>query len=186
MKKVWLFFRPVLISFAVLTLLCGIVYPGVVTGIAQLFFKDRANGSMITVRLNNGQVVKYGSELIAQEFTEAKYMIGRPAGATNLSAVSESEKLRVQERLNWLQSLDPDNHSLIPADLVTASGSGVDPNISPEAAEWQVARIARERGIGEDRVRQIVSKCLTRKFLGIWGSAGVNVLRVNLMLDGLL
>jgi K+-transporting ATPase ATPase C chain len=169
-----------------MTVLCGIVYPGIVTGVAQAVFPSEANGSIITVTLKDGTTKSFGSELIAQEFTKPVYLIGRPLGTTNLSALSEEQAMLVRERIDWWHSLDPSNTADIPMDLITASGSGVDPNISPEAAEYQVARIARERGISEDEVRSIVSKFTTGRFLGFWGEPAVNVLKVNLTLDGLL
>ena len=170
----------------IMTLLCGVLYPGIVTGIAQLFFPQKANGSIITVTLKDGTKKEYGSLLIAQEFTKPEYLIGRPMGITNLSAVSEEQKMLVQERIEWLHSLDPENDADIPADLVTASGSGVDPYISPEAAEYQVSRIARKRNISEDALRDIIQRYTSVKLLGIWGEEGVNVLEVNLALDGLI
>jgi potassium-transporting ATPase KdpC subunit len=134
----------------------------------------------------DGTVVKYGSGLVAQEFTDAGYLIGRPMVVTNISAVSEEETALVKERMEWLRSIDPANDKEIPLELVTASGSGADPYISPEAAEYQVARIARERNISEDDVRSLIERYTTGKFLGIFGEEGVNVLKVNLALDGLL
>lgn len=186
MKMIGKFLRPVLICFVIITILCGIIYPGIVTGIAQLLFPDQANGSIITVTLADGTKKKYGSELIAQEFTEAKYLIGRPSGTTNLSPASKEQEALVQERINWWHTLDQNNQADIPVDLVTASGSGVDPNISPEAAEYQVARIAKERNVSEDYVREIIEKYTIGRFLGFWGEPAVNVLKVNLALDGLL
>jgi K+-transporting ATPase ATPase C chain len=179
-------FRPALIGFLLLTLLCGVAYPLVVTAVAQTAFPAQANGSIITVTLKDGTQKSYGSQLIAQEFTKPEYLIGRPSGATNLSTTSDEEKEWVQARVDWLRSIDPTNTADIPADLVTASGSGVDPNISPAAAEYQVARIAKARDMSEDAVRTIISKYTTERFLGFWGEPGVNVLKVNLELDGLL
>jgi len=178
--------KPALICFGVMTVLCGIIYTAAVTGIAQLLFPSQANGSTITVTLNDGTQKEYGSELLAQEFTKPEYLIGRPMGTTNLSPVGEEQEKLVQERIEWLHSIDPDNKQDIPSDLVTASGSGIDPNITPQAAEYQVARIARERNITEDEVREIIQKYTTGRFLGLWGDPAVNVLKVNLALDGLL
>jgi K+-transporting ATPase, C subunit len=179
-------FRPVIMSFLLFTLICGIIYPGAVTLAAQLAFPDKANGSIITVTLKDGSRKEYGSSLIAQEFTDAKYLIGRPSGISNLSPVNEKEKALIQERVIWWHKLDPGNTADIPSDLVTASGSGVDPDISPEAAAYQTARIARVRGISEDAVSAIFQKYTTGRFLGFWGEPTVNVLKVNLALDGLL
>lgn len=186
MKKTFAFLRPVLIGFLSLTLLCGVVYPGIVTAVAQGFFPSQANGSIITVTLKDGTKKSYGSELIAQEFTKPEYLIGRPSGTSNLSPVSGEQEKLVQKRIAWWRQFDPDNTADIPMDLVTASGSGVDPNISPAAADYQVARIAKARKISEDAVREIIGKYTTGKFLGIWGEEAVNVLKVNLALDGLL
>jgi K+-transporting ATPase ATPase C chain len=186
MKKTIKFLRPVLLSFLIFTILCGVIYPGVVTAAAQAFFPSQANGSVITMTLKNGTKISYGSALIAQEFTKAGYLIGRPSGTTNLSPVSEKQKELVQERIEWWHQFDPDNTADIPMDLVTASGSGVDPNITPSAAKYQVARIAKARGISEADVREIISKNTSRKLLGFWGEEAVNVLKVNLALDGLL
>ena len=178
--------KPALICFSVMTILCGVLYTAVVTGISQLIFPNEANGSMITVTLKDGTQKEYGSELIAQEFTKPEYLIERPMGTTNLSPVGEEQEKLVQERIDFWHSLDPENTADIPMDLVTASGSGVDPNITPEAAEYQVARIARERNMSEDDVRTIIKKYTTGRFLFLWGEPAVNVLKVNLALDGLL
>lgn len=186
MSKTMKIFRPALLCFLVMTIICGVIYTAAVTGIAQLIFPNQANGSIITVILSDGTQKEYGSALIAQEFTKPNYMIGRPMGTTNLSPVSNEQKTKVQERIDWLHSLDPDNTTDIPMDLVTASGSGVDPNITPEAAEYQVARIARERDMSEDDVRAIIKKYTSGRFLGFIGEPAVNVLKVNLALDGLL
>lgn len=178
--------KPAFLCFMIMTIICGIIYTGIVTGIAQAIFADKADGSIIAVTLKDGTVKEYGSDLIAQEFTEPKYLIGRPMGTTNLSPVSEEQKKLVQQRIDWWQSFDPDNKADIPADLITASGSGVDPNITPASAEYQVARIARERDISQNSVRDIISKYTTGRLLGFWGEPAVNVLKVNLALDGLL
>ena len=186
MKKTMKFLRPMFFCFIILTLLCGVLYPGIVTAVAQVFFPSQANGSIITVTMKDGTKKAYGSALIAQEFTKPEYLIGRPSGTSNLSPVSEEQEKLVQERIDWWHEFDPDNTADIPADLVTASGSGEDPDISPAAAEYQVARIAKARSISEDAVREIIAKYTTGKFLGIWGEKAVNVLKVNLALDGLL
>lgn len=186
MKQFFRALRPILISFVVLTVICGLVYPGIVTGIAQAVFPNQANGSIITVTLKDGTAKEYGSALIAQEFSEPKYLIGRPLGVSNLNPVSAQEKEAVQERVDWWHSFDPANAAPIPADLVTQSGSGADPNISPEAAEYQVARIADNRGISREEVRAVISRYTAGRFLLFWGEPAVNVLKVNLALDGLL
>lgn len=186
MNKIIRALRPALLCFVIMTILCGVIYTGVVTGIAQAVFSNKANGSIVTVTLKDGTKKDFGSALIAQEFTKPEYLIGRPMGTTNLSPVSEEQKELVQQRIDWWHSLDPENKADIPIVLVTASGSGVDPNITPEAAEYQVARIARVRSISEDDVRDIIKENTIGSFLGFWGEPAVNVLKVNLALDGLL
>jgi len=170
----------------IMTVVCGVVYTGVMTGIAQLVFRHQANGSIITVTLKDGTKKEYGSALIAQEFTEPQYLIGRPMTVSNLSPVSGEQAELVQQRADWWHNLDPDNKADIPADLVTASGSGVDPYISPAAAEYQAARIAKARNMTEDEVRGVIQKYTSGRCIGFIGEPGVNVLLVNLALDGLL
>ena len=176
--------RPVLVSFLVLTLICGVIYPVIVTSIAQIAFPNQANGSIITVTQENKTSIDVGSALIGQVFTEPQYLIGRPQGTSQLSPVSEEQKALIEERVVWWQALDPQNTGAIPSDLVTASGSGVDPNISPEAAEYQVKRIAQARNMSEKAVREVITRYTTGKLLSLWGEPGVNVLKVNLALDG--
>ncbi len=186
MRKIGKELRPALVCFMGIILLCGIIYPIVVTAIAQIAFPNQANGSIITITQDNGIQIDVGSALIGQEFTKPEYLIGRPVGVTNLSSVSEEQYELVKERINWWHGFDPDNTREVPMDLVTASGSGVDPNISPAAAEYQVKRIANTRGISQESVRAIISNYTTGRFLGFWGDSGVNVLKVNLALDGLI
>jgi len=179
-------FRPAFMCLAALILLCGVIFPAVVTGIAQIAFPNQANGSIITITEKDGTKKDVGSALIGQEFTKPEYLIGRPMGTSNLSPVSEEQNILVQQRIAWWRSLDPANNAVIPMDLVTASGSGVDPNISPEAAKYQVTRIARERNISTEMVRNIIEQYTSEKLLGFWGEPSVNVLKVNLALDGLI
>lgn len=186
MKKTIQYLKPALICFFVLTVFCGFLYTLAVTGLAQALFPTQANGSVITVTMPDGTEKDYGSALLAQEFIKPEYLIGRPAGVTNLSPVSEEQEKLVQERIDWWQAFDPGNTADIPMDLVTASGSGVDPHISPAAAEYQVARIAEARKIEENEVRSIIEAYTTGRFLGFIGEPAVNVLQVNLALDGLL
>ena len=186
MIKAMKLLKPALICFGVMTILCGAVYTAAVTGIAQLIFPNRANGSVITVALKDGTKKEYGSELIAQEFTRPEYLIGRPSGATNLSPVSGEQQKLVRERIDGWHSFDPENTADIPMDLVTASGSGADPNISPAAAEYQVSRIANARSMDEDEVRRIIRTYTRGRFLGFIGEPAVNVLKVNLALDHLI
>lgn len=178
--------RPAVVCLLLMTVLCGVLYTAAVTGIAGIFFPQKAGGSVITVTLKDGSKKEYGSALIAQEFSDPKYLIGRPLGTSNLSPASKEQKKAVEERVEWWHNLDPDNKKEIPSDLVMASASGVDPNISPDAAAYQIGRIARERGIKEDRVREIIDQYTIKSFLGIFGEPAVNVLKVNLALDGLL
>jgi potassium-transporting ATPase KdpC subunit len=186
MKKMMKMLKPAFVCFAVMTILCGVIYTAAITGIAQLFFPYQANGSVITIMLKDGTQMDFGSELIAQAFKKPEYLIGRPMGTTNLSPVSEEQKALVTSRIAWWRDFDPDNKKEIPMDLVTASGSGVDPRITPDAAEFQVARIAKARGLTEDAVRGIIQEYSNGRFLGIFGELAVNVLKVNLALDGLL
>ena len=170
----------------VMTVLCGVVYTGVMTGAAQLFFRRQANGGIIAVTLKDGAVREYGSALIAQEFTQPRYLIGRPMMISNLSPVSAEQAALVQQRIDWWRQFDLGNASDIPADLVMAPGSAADPDISPAAAEYQAARIAKARDISVDDVRAIINKYTTGRFLGFIGEPAVNVLKVNLALDGLI
>ncbi len=188
------------IIFLIFTVLCGVVYTGVVTGIAQLIFPDKANGSIIEI---DGK--KYGCELLGQQYTDEVHMWGRImnvdvstykdengktlmyASPSNLSPASNEYKELVAERVEMLRTANPDmDETAIPVDLVTCSGSGLDPHISPAAAEYQVARIAKANDMTEDDVRRIIEECTDGRFLGLFGEETVNVLEVNLMLDGIL
>ena len=188
------------IIFLIFTLLCGVVYTAVVTGVAQLVFPNKANGSIIEV---DGK--KYGCALLGQQYTDDGHMWGRImnidvstykdengktlmyAAPSNLSPASEEYAALVRERVEKLRKANPDmDETAIPVDLVTCSGSGLDPHISPAAAEYQVARIAKANDMTEDEVREIIKKCTDGRFLGIFGEETVNVLKVNLMLDGIL
>ena len=185
--------------FLIFTFVCGILYTGVVTGVAQLFFPEKANGSIIEV---DGK--KYGCELLGQQYTDDAHMWGRImnidvstykdenghtlmyAAPSNLSPASEEYEALVAERVEKLRAANPDmDETAIPIDLVTCSGSGLDPHISPAAAEYQVARIAKANDMTEDEVRAIIEKCTDGRFLGLFGEETVNVLKVNLMLDGI-
>lgn len=185
--------------FLVFTLICGVLYTLVVTGLAQLFFPKQANGSIIEI---DGK--KYGSELLGQQFTDDAHMWGRImkldvttytdedgnrlmyAVPANISPASEEYEKLVAERVEKLRAANPDmDETAIPVDLVTCSGSGLDPHISPAAAEYQVARIAKATGRGEAEIREIIEECTQGRFLGIFGEETVNVLKVNLMLEGI-
>ncbi|MEG0460192.1 MAG: potassium-transporting ATPase subunit KdpC [Gordonibacter sp.] len=189
-----------LLFFLVMTLLCGVLYTAVCTGIAQLFFPHQANGSIIEV---DGK--KYGSELLGQSYSEPDHMWGRLTnanastftddngnpvmwyGPSNLSPASEEFEAIVQERVDQIRDAHHDQGGKpIPSDLVTCSGSGLDPHISPAAADYQVERLAKNTGKSESDVRAIIKQCTEQPQLGILGDARVNVLKVNLMLDGIL
>lgn len=175
-----------------LSMLTGIVYPLAVTGIAQIAFPSKANGSMV---YKGGQIV--GSELIGQSFTDPKYFWGRPSatspfpdnamssGGSNLGPTNPALADAVKGRAAALIAADPGNTSPIPVDLVTASGSGLDPHISPVAATYQAARVARARGMSEDKVKELIAKNTEGRWLGLLGEERVNVLKLNLDLDGM-
>ncbi len=181
--------RPAFLMLLILTVITGVIYPLVVTGIAQVVFPRQANGSLIVI---NGKA--YGSELIGQQFSDPKYFWGRPSAAGyNASASSGSNYgplnpnllKAVQARIVALKAADPGNTAPIPVDLVTASGSGLDPNISVAAALYQVHRVALARGLSEGEVTSLVEKYTQGRQFGILGEPRVNVLELNLALDGL-
>lgn len=171
--------------FGIMTVLCGVLYTVAVTSVSGLLFPKQAGGSIITVTNEEGETIHYGSALIGQEFTKPGYLIGRPMKTTNLSPVSKEQKELVEKRIQWWHTFDTENLQEIPIELVTASGSGVDPNISSAGALYQVARIAKVRGISEAQVKEIIEENTTRSFLGLFGEPAVNVLKVNMDLDGL-
>jgi len=187
---------PAIALLLALTLITGVVYPAVVTAIAQVAFPNQANGSMIVV---DGKTV--GSSLIGQAFSDPKYLWGRPsaAGATNanptgydanssggsnLGPTSKALIDRVTAAVDQLRAAN--GNGPVPVDLVTTSASGLDPEISPAAAEYQVARIARARGMTQADVQAIIGRHTQQPLFGLLGEARVNVLLVNLDLDGLL
>jgi K+-transporting ATPase ATPase C chain len=182
--------RPAIVVLVVLTIITGIAYPLLITGIAQIVFQKQANGSLIE---RDGKVV--GSTLIGQPFSDPKYFWSRPsatapvpynAGASsgsNQGPLNPALTEAVQARIDALKAADPNQTKPIPVDLVTASGSGLDPHISPAAAEYQVPRVARLRGLPEDKVRALVAQHTRGRQLGILGEPRVNVLELNLALD---
>jgi K+-transporting ATPase ATPase C chain len=185
------YLRPALVSLALLTVITGVAYPLVVTGIAQMVFPYQANGSLI---VKDGKVV--GSALIGQPFDDPKYFWGRPSGTrpfpnnaaassgSNLSPTNPALIVAVQGRVDALRGADPGNTAPVPVDLVTASGSGLDPDISPAAALYQISRVARERKLAPEAVRALVERHTRGRFLGLLGEPRVNVLALNLALDG--
>jgi len=185
-------FNPAVRLFVLLTLICGVAYPLLVTGIAQLAFPFEANGSMIG---RNGKAV--GSVLIGQSFSDPRYLWGRPSatspqpyngvnsGGSNLAPTNPALRDAVKDRIAALQAANPMQTGAVPQDLVTASASGLDPHISPAAAAYQVDRIASARGLPAERVRAIMAAHTQAPDFGIFGETRVNVLQVNLDLDAL-
>lgn len=189
--------RAALVCLAIFTMLCGIVYPISVTITAQSLFPYEANGSQIIITLKDGTQKVYGSELIGQNYESAEYLFGRvnTGAPTNLSPESEEYKQLLKERIvqrkEKLASVGYTDMNDIPDELITSSGSGVDPHISPEAAYFQipaivVARSAVDKTITEENVKAIIDQYTEGRFLGIFGEKRVNVLLVNLALDGLI
>lgn len=184
--------RPLLVLTGSLTVLTGLVYPLLVTGVAQVAFPTQARGSLI---VRQGQIL--GSDLIGQHTENPRNFWGRlsatggypthaaNSGGSNLAPSHPDLKARAEARIKALQAADPGNPALVPADLVTASGSGLDPHITPAAAEYQVARVARFRGLESTRVRQLAREHTEGRTLGFLGEPRVNVLRLNLALEEL-
>ena len=184
--------RPALTMLVILTLLTGLAYPLAVTGLAQLFFPDQANGSLI---VRDGKVI--GSQLIGQHFDKPEYFWPRPSatmpfpynaaasGGSNLGPTNPALIEAVKGRVAALRAADPGNELPIPVDLVTASGSGLDPHISPAAALYQLKRVARTRGLEENTVQTLVTQHTEGRQFGLLGERRVNVLLLNLALDSL-
>ena len=185
-------FKISLILFGILTVLTGLIYPVLITTIAQLIFPHQANGSLI---LRNNMIV--GSTLIGQQFDEAKYFWGRlsatsdhpynasASGGSNLGPTNPALQKQVSDRIAALKAADPGNPLPIPVDLVTSSGSGLDPELSIAAARYQAARIARVRGLSLDRVEMLIDQYTIGRTFGFLGEPRVNVLELNLALDEL-
>lgn len=181
--------RPAITLLALLTLITGMMYPLTVTGIAQIFFPHKADGSLIVI---DGKI--HGSELIGQQFDDPKYFWGRPSAVgynaaassgSNYGPMNPSLEEVVQARIEALHAADPNNPLPIPVDLVTASASGLDPHISVASALYQVRRVASARGLSEADVTSLIEKYTEGRQFGIFGEPRVNVLLLNLALDGL-
>lgn len=182
--------RPAVVSLLVLTLVCGVVYPAIVTGVAKVVFPRQAEGSLIE---RDGKMV--GSKLIGQAFTDPKYFWPRPSATSptpyngvagsgsNLAPSNPALADAVKQRVEHLRAADPGNDSPVPVDLVTASASGLDPHVSPAAARYQVPRVARVRGLAPELVQEMVDRHTEQRFLGVIGEPVVNVLALNLELD---
>jgi K+-transporting ATPase ATPase C chain len=183
-------FRAALAGFVLLSIITGLVYPLAITGIAQVTMPGKANGSLI---VKDGSAV--GSVLIGQPFSDPKYFWGRPSATgpqpnnglassgSNQGPTNPALLDAVKERVAALRAADPDNKAAVPIDLVTASGSGLDPHVSPAAAEYQVARVARVRGLDAAKLRALVASHTEGRDLGVLGEPRVNVLTLNLALD---
>jgi K+-transporting ATPase ATPase C chain len=191
--------RPAIVIVLVLTIITGIIYPVITTGVAQVLFPSQANGSLI---YSNGKPV--GSKLIGQYWTQPQYFHGRPSATNNLQGTpspyeadnsagsnqgpTNSNLIKsTQQRIDALKKENPDvaPGTPIPADLVSTSASGLDPDISVAGTYYQIPRVAKARGMSQDAVRQVVDQHITGRFLGIFGEPRVNVLDLNLALDGI-
>jgi len=182
--------RQAIVLLLLMTAITGVLYPLAVTGLAQLIFPGQANGSLVA---KGGKPV--GSALIGQSFSEPKYFWGRPSATapnpynasassgSNLGPTNPALTEAVKQRIAALRAADPGNDAPVPVDLVTASGSGLDPEISPAAAQYQLARVARARGLSPARVQALVNACTRGRQFGLLGEPRVNVLQLNLALD---
>jgi potassium-transporting ATPase KdpC subunit len=182
--------RPAVIFMVVMTVLTGVIYPLLITGIAQVVFPHQANGSLIH---EDDKIV--GSTLIGQPFDDAKYFWSRPSATgpfpynaaassgSNLGPIEPNLTAAFKARVDALKLADPGNEKPVPVDLITASSSGLDPEISPAAADYQVSRVAKARGLQENRVRDLVAKHTTLRTFNLLGEDRVNVVTLNLELD---
>jgi len=182
--------RNAVMLLLLMTVITGVLYPLAATGLAQLVFPRQANGSLI---VQDGKPI--GSVLIGQSFTDPKYFWGRPSattpqannginsGGSNLGPTNSALTDAVKQRIAALRAADPGNNAPVPVDLVTASASGLDPEISPAAAQYQLARVARVRGLSTAQVHALVNEYTSVRQLGVFGEPRVNVLQLNLALD---
>ena len=182
--------RQAIVMLLLMTVITGIAYPLLATGLAQVMFPGQANGSLIK---KNGKPV--GSALIGQSFTDARYFWGRPSATSpnpNNSASSSGSNTgpsnpalidTIKQRIDALHAVDPGNTAPVPVDLITASGSGLDPEISPAAAQYQVSRVAQARKLSVSQVQALVAEYTSGRTLGILGEPRVNVLKLNMALD---
>lgn len=182
--------KPALVLLLVFTLITGILYPTLITGLSQWLFPTQANGSLIS---QNGKIV--GSALIGQQFDQPQYFWGRlsatageaynasASGGSNLSVLNPALQAEIDGRLAALKAANPNNAAPVPVDLVTSSGSGLDPDISVAAANYQAARVARARGLSLAQVNTLIQKNTYGRIFGFLGEASVNVLKLNLALD---
>ncbi|QSN62166.1 potassium-transporting ATPase subunit KdpC [Caballeronia sp. M1242] len=182
--------RPAIVLFVALTIITGMLYPLIVTAVSKTAFRHQANGSLIEL---DGKIV--GSELIGQQFDAPRYFWGRlsattpnpynagSSGGSNLGPTNPALADAVKARIAALHAADPSNDAAVPVDLVTSSGSGLDPDISPAAAAYQIARVARARGLSVARVNALVVEATSTRTFGVIGEPTVNVLKLNLALD---
>jgi potassium-transporting ATPase KdpC subunit len=184
--------KQTIICLAILTLITGIIYPLIITGIAQLIFPHQANGSLI---FKNDKAI--GSSLIGQSFSDAKYFWSRPSATSPIpynAASSSGSNLgplnpilleNINATISKLKSFDPKNNKSVPIDLVTSSASGLDPDITPAAAQYQIHRVSEARSLNQDQITKLVKQYTSSRQLGIFGQPRVNVLQLNLALDRL-
>jgi potassium-transporting ATPase KdpC subunit len=184
--------RPAIVLFVAMAVVTGVIYPVVVTAVGSTAFSEQATGSLIE---KNGKVV--GSALIGQQFDAPNYFWGRlsattpnpynaqNSGGSNLGPTNPALSDEVKGRLGALHDADPTNTAPVPVDLATSSGSGLDPEITPAAAEYQAARVAKARGVSVDQIEQVIAQNTQGRQFGIFGEARVNVLKLNLALDDL-